>query len=882
MHVPQTEVILCHAGAELARVTLPPGEYVIGRDPAADIFAETPLLSRRHALLTINYDSLLLEDLGSSNGSFVADQPVKEATRLFPNQAIRLGDVQLEVRRERAPIAPDVSLAPAQVAIQRFVPDEVLAEKRYAIGSQVARGGMGAILDARQSAMDRRVAMKVMLEAGEPADVARFVDEARITGQLEHPNIVPVHELGVDEQGQLFYTMKFVRGITLKKVVELLRDGVEATAEKYPLAVLLTTFQKSCDAIAFAHSKGVIHRDIKPENLMLGDFGEVLVMDWGLAKVLASKDPSGRLKPRPQIESARGSDPDFGSTMSGTIMGTPAYMAPEQARGEVETMDRRADIYSLGAILFEILHLRQPVSGRDAWDIVEKVKQGAIDWTSPKKPLPDSLVAVCRKALALDPAARYASVEELQADISAYQNGFATSAENAGWFKRVSLAIKRNKTASIAGALVLILGGTLGTKAVVEGRRAARALADLKQSAPALLKLAASEADALHFDDALRDLDAALALDPTLARARWQRAWALLGLEKWSDAANALRVARERDPSGAKFASILPAVEKLAAMPEAGRWESNEAHEVFDYLKAAEAAGPMLVFVNKLTLDANARLKLVDHRLLSLLGKGNYNASASADGLVSVNIDSKPIQKLDALRGLPIDSLNAGHCPFTDLDPLRGMRLRVLGLHSAKVTDLSPLAGMPLTELRLDSSSVARIDGLKGAPLRTLIAYGCSALVDCSPLHGAPLENLSLQGTRVTDLEFARGMPLRSLNVFGLAIKDLTPLRGAPLETLRLGGNLVVSDLSPLRGSPLKELRLNNCPKLGDLAPILALPKLEYLQLDMLPTELLPLRQSKTLKTIFADAFRGEKFTGERSVAEFWRAYDAQQAAGKK
>ena len=261
MHVPLTEVILTHGGAELARATFAPGEYIIGREPGLDLHADTPLLSRQHARLTINYDHLLLEDLGSSNGTFVNDQPLAEATRLFPNQSIRLGpDIAMEVRRQRAPSAPGVLLAPAQAAIRRHLPDELLGEKRYATGGIIARGGMGAILDARQRATKRTVAMKVMLDTGDAADVLRFVEEAQVTAQLDHPNIVPIYELGVDEQGQLFYTMKMVRGSTLKKVLELLAEGLPETVKKYSLPVLLTVFQKVCDALAFAHSKGVIHR----------------------------------------------------------------------------------------------------------------------------------------------------------------------------------------------------------------------------------------------------------------------------------------------------------------------------------------------------------------------------------------------------------------------------------------------------------------------------------------------------------------------------------------------------------------------------------------------------------------------------------------------
>ncbi len=190
MHTPQTEVILRHDGTELARVTLPPGEYVIGRERGVDLHADTPLLSRRHARLTINYDHLLLEDLASSNGTFVNERAVTEPVRLFPNQRIRLGpDITLEVRRQRTPTEPGVSLAPAQAAIARHLPEELLAEKRYAIGGVIAQGGMGAILDARQRAIDRTVAMKIMLATGDEAAVLRFIDEAKITNSAScsHP-----------------------------------------------------------------------------------------------------------------------------------------------------------------------------------------------------------------------------------------------------------------------------------------------------------------------------------------------------------------------------------------------------------------------------------------------------------------------------------------------------------------------------------------------------------------------------------------------------------------------------------------------------------------------------------------------------------------------
>ena len=157
----------------------------------------------------------------------------------------------------------------------------------YRPGREIARGGMGAVLDTPDPKLARSVALKVMLRRqASDGELQRFLQEARVLGQLAHPNIVPVHDLGTDAHGRLFYTMKLVKGVTLRAVLDALRAGDADTAAKYPLTQLLTVFQKVCDAMAFAHARGVIHRDLKPDNIMVGEFGEVLVMDWGLAKIL--------------------------------------------------------------------------------------------------------------------------------------------------------------------------------------------------------------------------------------------------------------------------------------------------------------------------------------------------------------------------------------------------------------------------------------------------------------------------------------------------------------------------------------------------------------------------------------------------------------------
>jgi tetratricopeptide (TPR) repeat protein len=889
MHIPQTEVILRHDGAELARVTLPPGEYVIGRNPDAEIFADTPLLSRRHAQLTINYDHLLIEDLGSSNGTFVNEQPIAEATRLFPNQAVRLGDVTVELRRERARSEPGVSLAPAQAAIRRFLPDELLAEKRYAVGSQIARGGMGAILDARQNATQRTVAMKVMLGSGDEADVLRFIEEAQVTAQLDHPNIVPIYELGVDEQEQLFYTMKLVRGITLKKVLELLEQGVEATAKKYPLPALLTIFQKVCDAVAFAHAKGVIHRDLKPENIMLGDFGSVLVMDWGLAKVLAGKDTGPRVPGgagRSFVMSARAAVPGSGSTLSGTIMGTPQYMAPEQARGEVEALDARADIYALGAILFEILHLRPTVSGDDAMEIVGKVERGGIEWDGGKKArVPDGLLAVCRKALALDPVQRYPSVEDLQRDLAAYQSGFATGAEKAKLGRLIALWMRRHKSAALAAVLVLVVGLSFGTRAILEGRRAEReaarakaALADLRKTAPALLRLAASEAGLQRYDSALENLDAALAIDPGLAAADWHRGWVLLAQEKLPEALTALRVAAGKDPANHRFAALLPLVEKMAAAPAPQRHELEIVKPLYDHLTAVGAVGEATPLLPYLKLGNDARLVLVRERVERWLGKAPPGASSPAvyftQGSLFVSIQELRTGTLEPLHGLPIDNLSADGCELTSLEPLRGMHLTRLTVGRNPIDGLGPLTGMPIEDLQLDNTTIKDLSPLHGMPLKKLVLFNMRGLTDLRPLAGLPLEDFSVTACAITDFLALRGMPLRKLSVGSTKFADGRVLVGMPLEDLDITSTLL-ADLNTLAGLPLRSLRMRNCP-VADYTPLLRIPSLENLEADVPAERLLMLRAHPGLKQI------KNRDSSYRPVAEYWAAYDAQQAAGKK
>ncbi len=290
MIIPEIEIIITRDGVELARSTVKPGDYVIGSAAGADIVVAADDVAERHALLTVNYHELFIEDLSSGRTS-VAGSAVTKCTRIWPSQKVQIGSAALETRRVKSLIDTDQSLAPETEMVRNFLPAEFLRERKYDIGGLVGQDRMGEIVDAFEATTGRTVAMKVMLSSLSEEGILNFIGEAQITSQLEHPNIVPVHELGVDEEDHVFYTMKLVQGVTLKQVLKKLAAGDAETIASYPLAVLLTIFQKTCDAVAFAHSRSAVHRDLRPANVTIGEYGEVLVMNW---------EPKARVIARPR------------------------------------------------------------------------------------------------------------------------------------------------------------------------------------------------------------------------------------------------------------------------------------------------------------------------------------------------------------------------------------------------------------------------------------------------------------------------------------------------------------------------------------------------------------------------------------------------------
>jgi tetratricopeptide (TPR) repeat protein len=730
-----------------------------------------------------------------------------------------------------------------------------------------------------------------------------------------------VHDLGIDPNGQPFYTMKLIAGITLKKVLELLKERQTETIAKYSLPALLTIFQKVCDGLAFAHSRGVIHRDLKPANIMIGKFGEVLVMDWGLAKVIgrarSQEEPSQAIG-EVTVDSARREEADEFSTLGGSVMGTPHYMSPEQARGEIESLDQRSDVFSLGVMLFEMLTLERPFQGQTAAHIIANIcagqfvpasqlvsmqargGSGKVPRVLPHLPagrVPKSLDAIVLKAMSLDRHARYGSVKELQADLNAYQTGFATQAEGTNAWKQIRLLVKRNLPASIGIAAVLVVSAILGTGAIVQGKRAKEALIALKKTAPALRRLADTEASLQQFDSALENLDAAIDLDPGYLPSYWRRAWLLIGKEDYAASAAAIRIARARDESHPEWANILSVVEALANAPNESRWTPERAESVYRHLTSVNAAGETSALSASMRLASREKAELVINRLQQWFGAGKIEVTVSRSGLIAVRARGEVVQSLAPFHGLSINSLDLAGSPAPDLEPLRGMplvhlilgtkvqsleplrgmQLKELDASGAALTDVSALQGMPLEKLLLVGASLQNLSFLSGAPLRELGIERCG-VTDLSPLRGAPLVSLGVGQNPIVDLQPLSQAPLESLDISNTAVADLRPLRGLPLKRL-IASRSKITDLSALQGARLITLDVSHCP-IQDYSPLLSNASLEKLVVSGRSSGIEVLRNHPALRQIQLKN-DGETVQPLVPVTEFWTRYDAQKAALK-
>ena len=593
--------------------------------------------------------------------------------------------------------------------------------ERYVLLDNFAHGGLGNLWRAEDTAIRREVAYKELLPKAlkKPIHVERFLEEAQISGQLEHPGIIPVYDVGVQENGAPYYTMKLVRGGNMDDAIEALHKLPRGSSE-WQLAFnrLLRQFIAICQAVGFAHEKGVLHRDLKPLNVMIGEFGETLVLDWGLAKLIdiigeqsISSDRSTRTtsvgqgfvvngeseiativtnesqhseatndsthKSAPSAASlevtladtpspyfsktpvtakaetnfagnktfnaatststATGQRPvqtgqrSAGSeTMAGQVMGTPAYMSPEQALGQIDELDARTDIYALGGILYKLLSNQQPVGRGKIQEVLARVIQGAIPPLRTIDPtIPKPLEAICRKAMAKDKAARYSKALDVAADVEAWLADQPVSAYPDPWHERARRWAKQHRTlivSSTATSLVLIVSLFIAERAAANRFNRQQIDANAKISAA---KVAIRN---LEFGEAEKLLNAAQVIvdsEPRLIDERDKIQKEFADVTQLREAAVGKRVAAIRADVELEMAEAQQAIHEYQDFPRAKLLLTGIAERL--------TAEPLLA---ELEQTARARLKAVDQfesfvrevELAQILG-GNISGDESLDDI---------------------------------------------------------------------------------------------------------------------------------------------------------------------------------------------------------------------------------------------------------
>jgi serine/threonine protein kinase len=742
------------------------------------------------------------------------------------------------------------------------------------------QGGMGSILEAAETRSGRPVALKVMHpEMMDSADARRrFHLEARVLARLEHPNIVPLHVLKTDRQGRPFYTMKKVEGRTLQAILSGLRKGDPEMIDAFPLRTLVRIFNRVCDALAFAHANGVVHRDLKPANIMVGEFGEVLVMDWGLAKVLGDAEEAMDTDGDgvESVVAERGSDPGSGTitagpgafTEQGAVMGTPQYMSPEQARGLINDIDQRSDVFALGGLLYAILTLHPPFHGNDVREILTKVCRGEItdadvfadpaavtrlfpttraDFTlshCPSGRPPEGLFAVAMKAMSVPAEERYQTVGNLQVDIEAWLDGRPTSVEAPSLLRFVTHTVRRHRVPFVALTLVLASAVVFAVRVGGRRARAEAAFLELRAAVPMFEEEARALTASRRFEDALNRYRECLALMPERAGFHVAEGNLHQSLLNFSDAVRAYEEALRLDANatGARASLDLSKILAKARTGDRSRYLAglSDLRRLMERQGRHTEAGALGEVISGLREDVSdevetwrsamvragasravaSRLKHVGGRLSLDLTGVKFSGLEFLKGMPmrELNLSGSGLSSLAGIEKLPLEKLTLTRCPIVDLRALGGMKLKELRLGGTKVGDVASLRGMPLRQLDLSGTAVADLSPLKGMPLEEVNLGGCSRVMDLSPVLSARLRRLYVGGVGRVDPSKLSGLRLEVLDARGAGIRDLGFLKEMPLRELVLDGN-PVADLKPLGVLDLRTLSLARMG-VSDLSPI--------------------------------------------------------------
>ena len=637
---------------------------------------------------------------------------------------------------------------------------------RYDDPIHINEGGMKDIYSVQDTTTGRRVALAVLKKESVDLIKENFLREARITAFLQHPNIMPVYDIGIDDENTPYFTMKLSRGESLQQIINKLRQNKPEYRKLYPLTTLIQIFRKVCEAVASAHAKGVIHLDIKPDNIQISNYGEVLLCDWGLSKITnADIEAPESLSDMDSLDMSEVSS----VTRHDEIKGTPGYMAPEQANPRKGRRDSRTDTFALGAVLYSLLTLELPFMGKTAKDITRKTAQGQFvppRRRCPNREIPASLEAVVMKAMSRKPVDRYSSADDIIQDIESWQNGFATQAEEAGVFKQLILLYGRNTLFcnSLLASFVIIFG--IFFFFLIKQRSLLKEISHKEQATQNAL-------DKLKDEKKVHDK---LIVDRQIARI--ELAMKDFDLVKMEDATSVIfEIDPENDAYHAATAMVNlcklnlrnfkvsaqitkdPLIKKIYSRVELDLTDfyqnpHNRSDTVISICKSLGSIKEgkisrkiMSVFLG-FHGNVDEQKKLIS-RILKRYNPEvknlNIDVSQSEEGLNLNMADNPQIKNLTCISYMPIYKLNVSGTGIQNLNFISPMKLKILNISFTQIYDLAVLRDSQLSELYLDRTPVKSLWHLKDVPIKR-ISIQHTILQDLSIFNRMPnLEQVILK-----------------------------------------------------------------------------------------------------------------------------------------
>ena len=599
-------------------------------------------------------------------------------------------------------------------------------DQRYKNLEDIDIGGSKKISAVFDELTSRPVAMAQLRDIEEKNKYENFLSEAFLTATLEHPNIIPLYDAGLNDKDQPYFTMKLVEGSNLR---DLIKKASTLESINYTLQEVIDIFLKICDAISFAHSKNIIHLDLKPDNIRLGYYGEVLVCDWGIAKIIEDEDycHDSRIDLDPNIINDH--------TLDGILKGTPGYMAPEQFDASIGDKSRQTDIYQLGGILYSLLTLEKPIQTKSAKECATKTIAG--DIVSPSKQsnphfkIPESLAAVTMKALSREPDDRYASVNSLKQEVLKWRDGFATQAENASFFKAFALLLKRHRLLACILFIFLCLSTFFMIQIRTNEQAALRNAALARQNEEKAIK-----ALALYQQEKIHSLEAGIAASPRLTQ---------VGIEdmrrgRFQYAKQLFLKARKLDPSNDLPLYFLALIQ-FSEQNFLGMFNTlnQKRHLTADTKKLIQIAkkykrikGPrqklffsdLIKMIKETPFTRPAYLLALQHHqthpplkekisLIKLIfTKTNphiKNWNIGIENLpngYNIDLSAHPyIRNLEALHGLPIKKLNLRYSRITEAEFITPLLVEEIDMRKTNISKLGLILSMPsLRKLTLSTN----------------------------------------------------------------------------------------------------------------------------------------------------------------------------------